>query len=77
MSNILEISKSHSYSSRNSNIVDVNCIYEKGSLSDGTPCVILKTYNPNSKKAGISQTLHINKEIALQLIEIFNREVHI
>ena len=77
MSNILEISKSSSYSSRNSNVVDVNCIYEKGCLPDGTPCVVLKTYNPNSQKAGISQTLHITKETALQLIEIFNQELHL
>ncbi|MDE6550504.1 MAG: hypothetical protein K2M44_03290 [Clostridia bacterium] len=77
MANILEISKSSSHSSRNSNLVDVNCIYEKGSLSDGTPCVVLKTYNPNSQKASISQILHITKETALQLIEIFNRELHL
>ena len=77
MANILEISLSPSYSSRISNIVNVNCIYEKGCLSDGTPCVVLKTYNPNSKKAGISQTLHITKETAMQLIEIFNQELHL
>ncbi len=77
MANILEFSKSSSFASRNSNIVNVNCIYEKGCLSDGTPCVVLKTYNPNSKKAGVSQTLHITKETALQLIKIFNQELHL
>ncbi len=77
MANILEFSKSSSFASHNSNIVNVNCIYEKGCLSDGTPCVVLKTYNPNSKKAGVSQTLHITKETALQLIKIFNQELHL
>lgn len=77
MANICDISKSSSYASRNSNVVDVNCIYEKGALPNGEPCVILKTYNPNSQKAGISQTLHITKETALKLIEIFNQELHL
>lgn len=77
MANIRNITKSTSYPSRNGNVVDVNCIYEKGYLPDGTPCVVLKTYNPNSKNAGISQTLHITKDTALQLISIFMKELHL
>ncbi len=75
MANIINISKSTSNSFRTSNVVDVNCIYETGSLPDGTPCVVIKTYNPNSKKGGISQTLHITKEVATELIDIFNKEL--
>lgn len=75
MANILEIKKSTSYSFRKNSIVNVNCIYEKSSLQDGTPCVIFKTYNPNSKKAGISQTLHITKDTAIELIEILTQEL--
>ncbi len=62
MSQILEITKSTSHSARTGNIIGVNCIYETGCLPDGTPCVILKIYNPNNKNAGISQTLNITKE---------------
>ena len=75
MANIVKIEKHPSYSSRNSNVVDVMCIYEKGYLQDRTPCVILKTYNPMSVKAGVSQTLHITRETALELIDIFKREL--
>lgn len=54
---------------------EVNCNYEKGFLSDNTPCVVLNTYNPNSQNAKTSQTLHITKDIALRLIEIFTEEL--
>ena len=61
MANIREITKSTSYAAHNGKVVDVNCIYDKGYLPDGTQCIVLKTYNPNSKNAGVSQTLHITK----------------
>lgn len=76
MSKIIEIKKQYSSSSRGCT-VDVNCIYETGRLPDGEPCVVLKTYNPSSKNKGVSQQLHINKEIAIQLIEIFKKELNI
>ena len=74
MAVILDISKQASFSSRNGNVVNVKCVYEKGFLSNGTSCVVLKTYNPASRNGGISQTLHITRDIALQLIDIFNKE---
>lgn len=77
MSNIVKIRKSISTTNRQSNIVDVECIYETGNIQSGEKCVILKTYNPKSKKAGISQTLHITKETALELIKIFKNELDI
>lgn len=76
MSNIIEIKKQYSSSSRSSE-VNVNCLYETGRLPNGEPCVVLKTYNPYSQNKGISQTLHINKKIAEQLIEIFKKELNI
>lgn len=76
MSNIIDIKKQYSSSSRNCE-VNVNCLYETGKLPNGEPCVVLKTYNPDSKKKRISQTLHINKKIAKQLIEIFKQELNI
>ncbi len=76
MSRIIEIKKQHSSSSRSCE-VNVNCLYETGRLLNGEPCVVLKTYNPSSKNKGISQQLHINKEIAKQLIEIFQKELNI
>ncbi len=77
MANIIEFSKSTSYVSRNGNVVNVNCIYEKGCLPDGTPCVILKTYNPSSRNAGISQTLHLTRETSLELIKILTKELNL
>ena len=77
MSKITSLTPSATISSRRANIVDVNCVYERGYLEDGTPCVVLKTYNPYSQKAGISQTLHITKEVAEELVTIFKRELGI
>ena len=74
MSRIIEIKKQHSSSSRSCE-VNVNCLYETGRLLNGEPCVVLKTYN--SKNKGISQQLHINKDIDKQLIEIFQKELNI
>lgn len=77
MANIIKITKENSYGRRKNSIVDVKCIYEFGQLQDGRSCVILKTYNPNSQKKGISQTLHITRETAQELIGIFKQELNI
>ena len=77
MSKIVKIDKVNSDSSRNVTVAEVNCKYEHGVLPDGTPCVILKTYNPKSQKSSVSQTLHITKEVAMQLIDILKTELHI
>ena len=46
-------------------------------LYDGSKMLVIKTYNPNSKNAGISQTIHFTKESAKQLIDILKRELNI
>lgn len=74
MSKIVKFSKIATYD-RRCKASEVNCNYEKGFLPDNTPCVVLKTYNPNSQNAKTSQTLHITKDIALCLIEIFTEEL--
>lgn len=77
MSKIVSFKKESSLNSRKHNVVEVNCVYEVTCLTDGSPCVVLKTYNPSSKNAAVSQTLHITKEIAEQLIEILNKELNV
>ena len=79
MANIIEYKKGNSYSlsSRSGKPVDVNCIYETQLLYDGSKMLVIKTYNPNSKNAGISQTIHFTKESAVQLIEILKKELNI
>lgn len=74
MSKIVKFYKSAT-DARGSKASEVNCVYEKSFLPDNTPCVVLKTYNPNSQNASVSQTLHITKDIALRLIEIFTEEL--
>lgn len=79
MANIVKYEKGNSYnlSSRNGKPVDVNCIYETQTLYDGSKMLVIKTYNPNSKNAGISQTIHFTKESAKLLIDILKRELNI
>lgn len=74
MARIINITKTASYGNRYNDPVDVRCIYESARLPDMSPCVVLKTYNPHSKKGQVSQTLHITKDVAKQLIEIFKTE---
>lgn len=47
--------------SKDNSIKNVNCIYETQRLNDGLKMVVIKTYNPDSKKSGISQTIHFTK----------------
>ena len=70
-------SNSYSFSAKNGKIVDVNCLYETQHLFDGSKILVLKTYNPKSINAGISQTIHFTKESAIQLIEILKKELDI
>ena len=79
MANIVNYEKGSSYhtSSRGGNPVEVNCIYETQPLDNGSKMLVIKTYNPNSKNAGISQTIHFTKESAMQLIEILKQELNI
>ena len=74
MSKIVKFDKSATYA-RWCKASEVNCVYEKSFLPDNTPCVVLKTYNPNSQNASVSQTLHITRDAALRLIEIFTKEL--
>lgn len=79
MANIVNYEKGNSYSlsAKSGKPVDVNCIYETQTLYDGSKMLVIKTYNPNSVKAGISQTIHFTKESAIQLIEILQKELNI
>lgn len=79
MANIVNYKKGDSYSlkSTNKNVVDVNCVYETQRLYDGSKVVVIKTYNPNSINASVSQTLHFSKKSAIQLIEILKKELDI
>lgn len=77
MANIIHYEKSSSLTSRSSAPVNVNCIYETQNLNDGSRVLVIKTYNPDSVKGGISQTIHFTKESATQLIEIFKKELNI
>jgi len=79
MANIIEYKKGNSYSlsSKSGKPVDVNCIYETQTLCDGSKMLVIKTYNPHSQNAGISQTIHFTKESAIQLIEILKKELNI
>lgn len=74
MSKIVKFYKSAT-DARECKASEVNCVYEKSFLPNNTPCVILKTYNPNSQNASVSQTLYITKDTALRLIEIFTDEL--
>lgn len=75
MANITKIEKHTTYGTKNGNVVNVECVYERSHLQNGQPCVVLKTYNPLSQNKGISQTLHITRETAVQLIKIFHDEL--
>ena len=79
MANIVEYKKGNSYylSTRSGKPVDVNCIYETQTLYDGTKRLVIKTYNPDSRNGGISQTIHFTKESAIKLIEILKKELNI
>lgn len=76
MGKIVSIRKEYSQS-RRSNVVDLECVYERNYLEDGTPCVVFKTYNPHSQNAGVSQTIHVTKDIAKQMITILKSELGI
>lgn len=79
MANIVKYERGDAYnlSSRSGKPVDVNCKYETQTLYDGSKMLVIKTYNPNSKNAGISQAIHFTKESAKQLIDILKRELNI
>ena len=79
MANIVKYEKGDSYSlsSRSGKPAEVNCVYETQTLYDGEKMLVIKTYNPNSKNAGISQTIHFTKESAKQLIDILKHELNI
>ena len=72
MANIIKFEKGVSYhsSAKSGKPVDVICIYDIQKLLDNSKCIVLKTYNPNSEKAGISQTIHLTKNTAKKLIKI-------
>ena len=70
--NIIKFEKQPSYGTRKNSVVDVECLYEFAHLQNGQPCVVLKTFNPDSQNKGISQTLHITRETAIQLLKIFH-----
>lgn len=53
----------------------VNCVWKMGELDDGEPCIILSTYNPQAKSGAVNQVLHITRDIAERLIDIFNKEL--
>lgn len=79
MANIVNYKKGDSYSmsAKSGKPVDVNCIYETQTLCDGSKMLVIKTYNPNSVNASISQTIHFTKESAIQLIKILKKELNI
>ena len=56
-------------------VSEVACYWKKGELNDGEPCVILSMYNPNAKSGSLSQALHITRDVAVQLIDLFNKEL--
>ena len=58
-------------------VSSVHCLWKKGDLDTGEPCVILSTYNPHAKSGSVNQVLHITPEIAKQLIDIFKRELNV
>lgn len=76
MANIVEFKKGNTYhlSERSGKPTNVNCIYEKQILLDGSIMIVIKTYNPNSKNGSISQTIHFTKDTAIKLIDIFKKE---
>ena len=78
MANIVNYIKANSYPTtvKVGKLVNVNCIYETQMLY-GTKMLVIKTYNPNSVNAGISQTIHFTKESAIKLIEILKKELKI
>ena len=53
----------------------VNCVWKMGELDNGEPCLILSTYNPKAKSGAVNQSLHITKDVAKQLIELFDKEL--
>ena len=63
MAKIVNFKKGNSYtlSSKSGKPVDVNCIYETQTLYDGSKMLVIKTYNPNSVNAGVSQTIILQK----------------
>lgn len=76
MSKIVEFGRDETEQIRRK-VSEVSCLWKKGELSDGQPCLILSMYNPHAKSGALSQALHITKDVAVQLIDIFKRELHI
>lgn len=56
-------------------VAGVNCYWKKGELDDGQPCVILSMYNPDAQSGSVSQMLHVTRDTAEKLIDIFNKEL--
>lgn len=55
---------------------DVDCTYQNVFGKDGTKYVQLTTYGPDQRKSApkSSQTIHLDKEMALKLAQILNDE---
>ena len=58
-------------------VSSVHCLWKVGELDNGERCVILSTVNPHSKSGAVNQALHITKETARELIEIFKKELDV
>lgn len=56
-------------------VTDVNCLWKMGELDNGEECLILSTYNPKAKTGSVNQVLHITRDTAEVLIDIFNKEL--
>lgn len=74
MAKIVRFTRDRSNTSRRTNSVDVECLYETSYLNDGSHCIVLKTFNPNSLTGGISQVIHLTKDKAIELIKILENE---
>lgn len=55
---------------------DVDCTYQSVFSKDGTKYVQLTTYGSDQRKSApkSSQTIHLDKEMALRLAQILNEE---
>ena len=58
-------------------VSSVHCLWKKGDLDTGEPCVILSTINPRAKSGSVNQALHITPDVAKELIAILKKELHI
>ena len=74
MSKIIEIGYDNEAQVRRK-VSGVKCLWKMGELDNGEPCLILSTYNPGAKSGAVNQALHITKDVAKQLIDLFNREL--